>query len=102
MLLRLVGDHRVEESKVAVRKPEGVAPVTIPVEGGNAHPAPLASVFQLGYKARVAVIRSANEPPEIYGRSARRPMLQSLETSPMRPSFSEWRWMARGLCRNRS
>ncbi|HBV32159.1 MAG TPA: hypothetical protein DEB49_06875, partial [Verrucomicrobiales bacterium] len=51
MLLRLVGDHRVEESKVAVRKPEGVAPVTIPVEGGNAHPAPLASVFQLGYKS---------------------------------------------------
>ena len=51
MLLRLVGDHRIEESKVAVRKPEGVAPVTIPVEGGNAHPAPLASVFQLGYKS---------------------------------------------------
>ena len=51
LLLRLVGDHRVEESKVAVRKPEGVAPVTIPVEGDNSHPAPLASVFQLGYKS---------------------------------------------------
>ena len=51
MLLRLVGDHRVEESRLVVRTPSGVAPVTIPVSGANAHPAPMVSVFQLGYKS---------------------------------------------------
>ena len=49
MLLRVVGDHRVEETKVAVRKPEGLAPVTLPITGANEHSEPLVSVFQLGY-----------------------------------------------------
>ena len=51
MLLQLVGDHRVEESRVAVQKAEGAVPVTIPLSGANVHPAPLVSVFQLGYKS---------------------------------------------------
>lgn len=51
MLLRVVGDHRVEETKVAVRKPEGLATVTLPITGGNEHSEPLVSVFQLGYKS---------------------------------------------------
>jgi len=51
MLLRPVGDHRVEVGSVMVRQPEGVAPVMLPVVGNNPHSAPLVSVFQFGYQS---------------------------------------------------
>ena len=51
MLLRLVGDHRVEVGSVEVRQREGVAPVVLPVVGNNPHSAPLVSVFQFGYQS---------------------------------------------------
>ena len=51
MLLRPVGDHHVEAGSVAVRQPEGAAPVALPVVGNNPHSAPLVSVFQFGYQS---------------------------------------------------
>ena len=51
MLLRPVGDHRVEAGSVAVRQREGVAPVALPVVGTNPYSAPLVSVFQFGYQS---------------------------------------------------
>ena len=51
MLLRPVGDHRVEAGSVAVRQREGVAPVELPVVGTNPRSAPLVSVFQFGYQS---------------------------------------------------
>ena len=51
MLLRPVGDHHVEAGSVAVRQPEGVEPVALPVAGNNPHSAPLVSVFQFGYQS---------------------------------------------------
>ena len=51
MLLRPVGDHRVEAGSVMVRQPEGVAPVMLPIVGNNPYNAPLVSVFQFGYQS---------------------------------------------------
>ena len=51
MLLRPVGDHRVEAGSVAVRQREGVASVALPVVGTNPYSAPLVSVFQFGYQS---------------------------------------------------
>jgi subtilisin family serine protease len=49
MLLRPVGDHRVEPKSVELSQSEGLATVTLPIVGGNPHSAPLVSVFQFGY-----------------------------------------------------
>ena len=49
MLLRPVGDHRVEPKSVQLSQSEGLATVTLPIVGGNPHSAPLVSVFQFGY-----------------------------------------------------
>jgi len=51
MLLRPVGDHRVEANSIEVRQHEGLAPVALPIVGGNPHSAPLVSVFQFGYQS---------------------------------------------------
>ena len=49
MLLRPVGDHRVEPKSVELSQSDGLATVTLPIVGGNPHSAPLVSVFQFGY-----------------------------------------------------
>ncbi|MBT7911065.1 MAG: hypothetical protein HN607_11095, partial [Verrucomicrobia bacterium] len=49
MLLRPVGDHRVEAKSVELPQSEGLATVALPIVGGNPHNAPLVSVFQFGY-----------------------------------------------------
>ena len=49
MLLRPVGDHRVESKSVELSQSDGLATVTLPIVGGNPHSAPLVSVFQFGY-----------------------------------------------------
>jgi subtilisin family serine protease len=49
MLLRPVGDHRVEAKSVELPQSEGSATVALPIVGGNPHSAPLVSVFQFGY-----------------------------------------------------
>ena len=49
MLLRPVGDHRVEAKSVELPQSEGFATVALPIVGGNPHSAPLVSVFQFGY-----------------------------------------------------
>ena len=49
MLLRPVGDHRVEPKSVELSQSEGLATVALPIVGGNPHSAPLVSVFQFGY-----------------------------------------------------
>lgn len=80
MLLRPVGDHRVEAGSVAVRQREGVAPVALPVVGANPYSAPLVSVFQFGYQSpsrgysdreRAArdlrVVGAASNAPELGG-----------------------------------
>lgn len=51
MLVRLVGNHRVEESRVAVTSSDDDASLLLPITGDNSHPEPLVSVFQLGYKS---------------------------------------------------
>ncbi len=51
MLLRPVGDHRVEPKSVELSQSEGLATVTLPIVGGNPHSAPLVSVFQFGYQS---------------------------------------------------
>ena len=49
MLLRPVGDHRVEAKSVELPQSDGLATVALPIVGGNPHSAPLVSVFQFGY-----------------------------------------------------
>ena len=49
MVLRPVGDHRVEAKSVELSQREGLATVALPIVGGNPHSAPLVSVFQFGY-----------------------------------------------------
>ena len=49
MLLRPVGDHRVEAMSVELPQSEGLATVALPIVGGNPLSAPLVSVFQFGY-----------------------------------------------------
>jgi len=49
MVLRPVGDHRVEAKSVELSRSDGLATVALPIVGGNPHSAPLVSVFQFGY-----------------------------------------------------
>ena len=51
MLIRLVGDHRVEESRISVTNSDNIVPLILPIVGGSAHSSPLVSAFQLGYKS---------------------------------------------------
>ncbi len=51
MLLRPVGDHRVEAGSVAVRQREAVAQVSLPIVGDNPYSTPLVSAFQFGYQS---------------------------------------------------
>ena len=49
MVLRLVGNHRVDATSVELSQRDGLATVALPIVGGNPHNAPLVSVFQFGY-----------------------------------------------------
>ena len=49
MVLRPVGNHRVDATSVELSQRDGLATVALPIAGGNPHNAPLVSVFQFGY-----------------------------------------------------
>ena len=49
MVLRPVGNHRVDATSVELSQRDGLATVALPIVGGNPHNAPLVSVFQFGY-----------------------------------------------------
>tara|TARA_B100000579_G_C22775046_1_gene826119 strand:+ start:28 stop:1266 length:1239 start_codon:yes stop_codon:yes gene_type:complete len=51
MLIRLVGDHRIEESQISVTSSDDIVPLILPVVGDSAHSSPLVSAFQLGYES---------------------------------------------------
>ena len=51
MLIRLVGNHRVEESRISLNSSDKIVPLVLPIEGVNSHVSPLVSIFQLGYKS---------------------------------------------------
>ncbi len=49
MVLRPVGDRRIEAENVKLPQRDGLATVALPIAGDNWHSAPLVSVFQFGY-----------------------------------------------------
>ncbi|HJN90082.1 MAG TPA: S8 family serine peptidase [Verrucomicrobiota bacterium] len=49
MVLRPVGDQRMEAKSVKLPQREGLATVALPIAGDNPHSTPLVSVFQFGY-----------------------------------------------------
>ena len=51
MIIRVVGNHRVEESQVQITSSDDMVPLPVAVVGDNTHSSPLVSAFQLGYQS---------------------------------------------------
>ena len=102
MLLRPVGDHRVEPKSVELSQSEGLATVTLPIVGGNPHSAPLVSVFQFGYLSPsrgYSDRERAARDLRVVGAASNAPELGGIDEA---TCFLASPWTGRGSCRSRS